>query len=461
MAKKCIFIGIGFGTSVRDVLRNDTFYLLKQQRELNIVIFSQDIESEYLQSFKGSNVSFEKLISFKPTLIERILLNIHRATLREKCRTIDLGNTSGDIQMLDKFTKFVKPTKKLIGYRRLNKIISFSYKYFTKPILYHGHFKKYKPDLVIVTRVLNYSLDYPLMKQAVNLGVPVISLVSSWDNLTSKAFFPFSLDKLVVWNNVLAREAIELFDFPKEKIFISGIPRYDIFFRRTGFRDKISYFRDKNLDITKKLIVYATGSSTTGVTPIDFTSPESQIVKFIVDNLKNNNINADAQLLVRLHPQSNLEQYKHLANLPNVILDIPGKKSLFQDRLFSEKDDIELGETMLYADVVINMASTITIDAAVFDTPVICVNFDFGGEREYKYSIKRFYEFDHYAKLALTNGFVMADSKEELINQINMELKHPERLKKGRENIVSQQCYFSDGYSGKRIAEFIMKQLQN
>jgi hypothetical protein len=35
----------------------------------------------------------------------------------------------------------------------------------------------------------------PVMRAALKYNVPVIALVSSWDNLTSKAFFPFALDK--------------------------------------------------------------------------------------------------------------------------------------------------------------------------------------------------------------------------------------------------------------------------
>ena len=70
------------------------------------------------------------------------------------------------------------------------------------------------------------------MRTADYLKIPVIALVSSWDNLTSKAFFPFSLRRLIVWNNVLKNEAISLFDFPENKISVTGVPRYDLFFRK-------------------------------------------------------------------------------------------------------------------------------------------------------------------------------------------------------------------------------------
>ena len=128
--------------------------------------------------------------------------------------------------------------------------------------------------------------------------------------------------------------------------------------------------------------------------------------------------------------------------MENVILQVPGEKSGFQDRLFSYTDDIELGELMKHSDVVINLASTITIDAALFDTPIICINFDYFGQRELKYSVKKFYQFDHYAKLAKTKGFTLPNSLDDLISKITYQLANPNDLKTERLDIVKQQCLY-------------------
>lgn len=461
MKRKKIFLGIAFGTSVRDVLRNDTFKILKNQPNLDIVVFAQDIESPTMKEISGPNIFFEKLLNYKPDFAERILLQLHRATLREKCRTIDLGNTAGDTKPMDRLTPLANLLKKVFGYKKTNKIIFWLYKIFTKPKLYKDVFDKHKPNLVLVTRVLNYSLDYPLLRRAVAEKIPVISLVSSWDNLTSKAFFPFSIDSIVVWNNVLKNEAIDLFDFPDEKIFVSGIPRYDLLFKRTGFGSKENFFKTLNLDLNKKLIIYGTGSQQTGRTSIDNISPEPEIVTFIADAIRDKKIEKPVQLMVRLHPQAAPSEYEELMNRQDVLVHIPGKLTSFQDRLFSEQDDIELGESMLYADVVINLASTVTIDAAVFDTPIICIGFDYRGHRPFMASVKRLYEFDHYAKLKTTGGFDLAESKEQLIHQINNNLNNPNHLSLNRKKIVDQQCVFTDGKSGERVANYILKKLES
>jgi hypothetical protein len=60
---------------------------------------------------------------------------------------------------------------------------------------------------------------------------------------------------------------------------------------------------------------------------------------------------------------------------------------------------------MKHREVVTNLASTITIDAALLDTPIICNNFDYFGQRELKYSVIKVYQFDHYAKFAKGKRF--------------------------------------------------------
>ena len=457
---KTIFLAIAFGTSVRDVLRNDTYRVLTKSKNLRIVIFSQDISDNFTKEFKNKNVFFEKIDSFRPTLTERMLLHFHRATLRKRCRTIDLGNTSGEKTALNFFTPIANLFHFFIGIKKTNRFIYFLYQIFARRNDYIEKFKKYNPDLVVVTRVLNYSADYPIMRTADYLKIPVIALVSSWDNLTSKAFFPFSLRRLIVWNNVLKNEAISLFDFPKNKISVTGIPRYDLFFRKKDFKSKTEFYNYWKINKNHKLITYCTGSKTTGKSRLDPITPEVNISEFIANKCSNGELR-NVSLIVRLHPQANPNHYHKLSKMDNVILNIPGNDGLFQDRTFSLKEDIEFGEMMMHSDVVINFASTVSIDAAVFNTPVVCVNFDFNGIRPYSISPKRIYEFDHYAKLLETGGVTLSESKDDLIDDIKRYLNNPKLHDKERKNIVNQQCFYKDGNSGKRNAKIILNELHN
>jgi len=457
--RKTIFLAIAFGTSVRDVLRNSTFKVLTNDKTIRIVIFAINESEEFKMEFGGDNIEFVPLNPFKPTRLEKAVLHFHRATIRDRCKTIDLGNTAGDTYALDKFTPIARLLLFLFGGKMVNKIVYYLYMIFSPSRFYHEEFERYKPDLVLLTRVLNFSADYPLLRAANKYNVPAIALVSSWDNLTSKAFFPFKIKSMVVWNEVIKKEAMELFYFPENNIFISGIPRYDLFFSNPTICSKVEFCMRMGLDPEAKIILYCTGSGATGSTKLDLKSPESEIAGFLLENINNGFFKEKVQLLVRLHPQANPEEYMYLNEMKNVILHIPGRKSSFQDRLFSGNDDLEYLESLKHSSLMINLASTVTIDASVFDLPTICINFDYRGKRPFKYSVKRLYVFDHYAKLGINNGFELADSKQNLLELISENLRNPSKLRAGRQKIVSQQCYYTDGNSGERVASYILKNI--
>jgi CDP-glycerol glycerophosphotransferase (TagB/SpsB family) len=191
-------------------------------------------------------------------------------------------------------------------------------------------------------------------------------------------------------------------------------------------------------------------------------SPQPKVAEWIANSINYGSLKTfNCQLLIRLHPQANPDHYKHLIEKENVVVHVPGQKSEFQDRLFSLEDDLDFASTMFHADVMINMASTVTIDAAVFDTPIICECIDLFGKRDIKNSIYRFYAFDHFSKLSENNGFELVRTLESLDDQIKFCLDNPLHKKEGRSRIVDQQCVYRDGKSGYRTASYILEVLDS
>lgn len=137
-------------------------------------------------------------------------------------------------------------------------------------------------------------------------------------------------------------------------------------------------------------------------------------------------------------------------------MQVPPRKSGFQRRLFSFKNDVQLGELMKHSDVVTNLALTISVDTGLLDTPIIRISFDYFDQRELSYSVQKFYQFDHYAKLVKTRGVMLADSLDDLINKIARQFASPNHLAKKRLDIVKHQCMYTNGKWGTRIASFIV-----
>ena len=117
-----------------------------------------------------------------------------------------------------------------------------------------------------------------------------------------------------------------------------------------------------------------------------------------------------------------------------------------------------LANLLYHADVVVTGASTITIDAAVLDRPVINVAFD--GKHtlpEHQSIRKNYFRFTHYIALVKTKGMRLVFSEGELIGWIKKYLANPSLDKEERKQMVHDFVGFTDGRSVERIVSAVME----
>jgi hypothetical protein len=122
------------------------------------------------------------------------------------------------------------------------------------------------------------------------------------------------------------------------------------------------------------------------------------------------------------------------------------------------KDDLEhLVRLLRDADVVMNSGSTLAIDAAILDRPVICIAYDPAGTLP----IGRNYEFTHIANVIREVAARLATSSEDLQQKVVTYLNHPDLDREGRRRIVEQQLGRVDGCSAKRTVAAILNLIQS
>jgi CDP-glycerol glycerophosphotransferase (TagB/SpsB family) len=131
---------------------------------------------------------------------------------------------------------------------------------------------------------------------------------------------------------------------------------------------------------------------------------------------------------------------------------------------FSEilEDDMEhLANSLYHAAVVITTTSTISIDAARFDKPIINMAFDGWEKRPFHKSVRRKFtrHHAHYQPIVKSGGVYIVNTFDEMPAAINRYLEHPEYEQEGRARIVREQCQFTDGKSGERIGKALLAQL--
>jgi hypothetical protein len=84
--------------------------------------------------------------------------------------------------------------------------------------------------VLLVSRCLLGGAEPDVVKVARRLGLPSVMLVWSWDNLSSKAVLNEHPDRLLVWNEIQAREAVEFHGVDRRRVDVVGAANFDRFF---------------------------------------------------------------------------------------------------------------------------------------------------------------------------------------------------------------------------------------
>jgi hypothetical protein len=104
--------------------------------------------------------------------------------------------------------------------------------------------EKMQPDAMVVTPLVDFnSSQIDHVKGARAKGIPVALAVASWDNLTNKGVMAVQPDRVLVWNQPQADEAVTLHGTPRTSVRVTGAPLFDEWFeaRPSGSREEFCH----------------------------------------------------------------------------------------------------------------------------------------------------------------------------------------------------------------------------
>ena len=312
-----------------------------------------------------------------------------------------------------------------------------------------AYFDKYKPDAVFLAHLFE-DHEIHLLGEARRRGVRTIGFINSWDKLTIRHATRLLPDSLMVFNNTIKEEALRYADMKERDIFVSGIPQYDWHVNYKPI-SRSEFCKKKNLDPAKKIIVYAPMGKT-------FSDSDWDIIDLLHNSITHQLITHNSQLFIRFQPNDFVDEAE-LKKRPWLKYDYPGvrfskKRGVNWDMSF---DDIRgLTDTLANADLFICYASSMSVDAAVFDKPIININFEIKEKQSLSKTPTFFYRTEHYGKAIRAGAMRLPKSKEELIRDINQYLANPALDREGRQRLVREQCGNLDGHAGKKIAEYLL-----
>lgn len=454
--KKTVFIVIS-----RDIIRRnifDTNFLANfiKTNKTNRIIFIVEAGKKdfYLKNYKnfGNDLIFEEIKKEKFSFWHRIVLFListglysHGVTLYRK-RSYSLEESTFWITLVK--TIISNGPARFNWYKKLIRSLYSELKFAWVEDL----FEKYRPDLVFTPSLIDINVDAHIAISAKKRGIRVVGMVRSWDNLVIHGLLPVIPDLFILQNKWLKESAEDFQGINMSQVDheIIGLPHYDRYKDVSSeLKGRSEFFRELGLDPSKRLIFLG---------GFDFYYSEDVLPKILDDAILQGKIANDVQVLFTQHPKSIFKEEDYgIKKLKNVkYLNLFGGKEMgFLD---TESTFINI---VYYADVVINVASTLSIDAAVFDKPIICVSFDDPLKKIPRWqSVRRLHDsFDHYERLLSTGGVKLAQSKEELVTYINQYLDDPTIDKNGRKSIIDLFVAPFDGSASKRLADILAKEV--
>ncbi|NIJ55337.1 CDP-glycerol glycerophosphotransferase family protein [Dyadobacter arcticus] len=307
-----------------------------------------------------------------------------------KTQEIKISKQPVLVRALIRFLKFFAFTRSatLLGLIPLRKfIILFSSRLSSPKSLRSYHF-----DGVVSSSPLDIR-ENSIVNFLKRQNIKALGMIISWDNLTSKGIINARHDYLLVWNQLMANEFIRFYSVfkLKEKICITGIPRFDLHFRDGHQMEVEQLFRNQfAISPSDKVIFFATSAAKHFVN-------QKLIFNHLQEYLQ---LRENIILIVRCHPADNFELYKPYLHEGKVRIWHVENPVTDASRMFMEwlppLDYLDsLSRMLKNCNVCVQVASTIRLDAAACDKPVISIAYDGDQILPWSHSVRRLYDYSH------------------------------------------------------------------
>jgi hypothetical protein len=456
---KTLLVNASSGFFARNFLRTDASKLIKESGMMRVVVLVPEGKLEYYKKeFDEPHIVFDILAETRGLLLEAIFEFIDHASIHSKTAWMfhksEFYRRGGNILIRYPrlwIRRFFWHLGKYKWWRNFLRLIY----YMIPSKAYAPAFDKYKPDIVFCPTMVYH--DQLILKEAKKKKVKTLGMVLSWDNLYTKTFLRVHPDRLLTQTSVIRDQAIKSGDYPAGHITVVGIPQYDRYFKKTKTIPRAEFIKNLGGDQSRKLLLYAFS----GKLALDI---EFNVLECLAEAIKSGKIKQKVDVLVRPYPRYDFpdwrlreikEKYGFL--VAGATAHIGGSSN---DWEFDAKSIELLDNSLAHSDMVLATCTTFFIEGAIFDKPLIGIAFDGKKDLPYWLSARRFFEWEHLALLGSNGGIKLAKSADELAEAVNDYLENPKLLANGRARIVKQQCEYSDGESGKRVAEALLSFLE-
>jgi hypothetical protein len=200
-------------------------------------------------------------------------------------------------------------------------------------------------------------------------------------------------------------------------------------------------------------------------------APNYPNIEALANLISSDSLAEPSQLLIRLHPSHFQDKPKIFADERAQVFDLEKKYphvhvvqpvALGGSLGYYGGEDMEEKSSMMaYSDVVVTVYSTMLVETAVHDTPMIAAVIDTPGgwnkPKKFSLSLKEIGNWPTHKRFCESKAGRVASTEKELRSMLNAYLKNPSLDYPERRKFIEDEITFTDGTSGRRTAEFILR----
>lgn len=456
MPKPRLFIPIFTHFSVRYILRTGMLDALSEFVQPLIGLSWADAELEAEFKARGAEIYQVPNFTFGADFREaRELLNFWHKLYRKTITTeIDLRREGSLLSLREQLSyqkKILQDRVKVSDPKRVEDLQKEEDRLFWTETNYREFdqiLETARPDVIFsITPFVNK--EEPLLRCAQKRGIPAITSILSFDNVTSRTRLPIPFTHYLVWNKYNRDELLRSYPYiTAEMITVTGPPQFDFYYDPSYIQEEAAWRQKLDMPTGRPVILF--GGGTYRIVP-----NEHLFLKQLDDAISAGKVAGDPVILFRRHPGDGSDRWVEvLRNGVNIRVDRSWQASESKGQINITRADIEqLCSTLYHCAVHINSSSTLSVDGAVYDRPQIGPAYDPGFSKRFDRVLKELYIREHYIPITNSGGLDVVRSKSEYIEAVNRGFTNPEERQAGRKNIISEICTFDDGKSTSRVGK--------
>jgi hypothetical protein len=268
------------------------------------------------------------------------------------------------------------------------------------------------------------------------LGGRSMLFAGSWKDISRGVRARSCWDYYLVWNramneNLLAQNP----GLPRERVLEVGTPQFDLHSRMAQEKPRSEFMSELGLETERPLLCFTAAS-------VRVVPEESKTVRGLCEAIADGRIGGSPALLVRLNPTGSDPGYRALPDdFPFVRVtepkwdhrpELPGGRWQASEW----EDTSQFANIILHSAMNISAASTVTLDFAVFDRPVVTIAYDPPESRAQGRSVATYPMQDVYRPAVELGACTIVRNEDDLCGAVNCYLEDSSRDSAGRNAFV-------------------------